>query len=395
MRAEELNGLIAIAGGLVVALLGFVPVAAVHYRRHGRFTFVDLVALVTVPIYGLALWTYTLLPLPDVDDLVCTTAQLDPLRFVEDLRGVWDGSWRHVLGSQVFLQLVLNVAFFVPLGVILRLRYRRGVLWATAIGFGISLLIETTQLTGVWWLYDCAYRLFDVNDLMTNTLGAALGSLLCIPAARRIRPDGEPPPTEPTFGRRFVSLVSDALVMLFVGAVVAVVWRAWHLFVLDRPASEIDPFNQALVQWGAVFLVEGVVILACGASIGEVVVGFRTVAARRRWTLPARVVKLVTGVGIVCALAVWDSPSSAPLLGVYVAISIAGAALIPGHRGLANWLAGLHLRIVASSSAAPTGARRGGDRSDTAPWDDAHSDHQHDTGRANGDASHDPDSENT
>jgi glycopeptide antibiotics resistance protein len=46
---------------------------------------------------------------------------------------------------------------------------------AVLMGFGLSLSIELTQLTGVWGLYACAYRKFDADDLILNTLGAAIG----------------------------------------------------------------------------------------------------------------------------------------------------------------------------------------------------------------------------
>ena len=43
------------------------------------------------------------------------------------------------------------------------------------IGFLASLLIEVTQLTGIFGLYPCAYRFFEVDDLITNTTGTLLG----------------------------------------------------------------------------------------------------------------------------------------------------------------------------------------------------------------------------
>lgn len=49
------------------------------------------------------------------------------------------------------------------------------------LGFGLSLTVELTQLTGIWGLYPCAFRKFDVDDLLLNTLGVMLGFL----AARR------------------------------------------------------------------------------------------------------------------------------------------------------------------------------------------------------------------
>ena len=70
-----------------------------------------------------------------------------------------------LLRDLAFLQIALNVLLFVPLGYFVRVVLHRGVLVATALGLGVSLLIEVTQRTGVWNLYDCAYRLFDVDDL--------------------------------------------------------------------------------------------------------------------------------------------------------------------------------------------------------------------------------------
>ena len=46
------------------------------------------------------------------------------------------------------------------------------------IGFCVSLLFEVTQITGLFFIYAHPYRIFDVNDLITNTLGTYLGYLL-------------------------------------------------------------------------------------------------------------------------------------------------------------------------------------------------------------------------
>lgn len=51
---------------------------------------------------------------------------------------------------------------------------------AAALGFGagLTLAVELTQLTGIWGLYPCAYRQFNVDDLMLNALGVVAGFLL-------------------------------------------------------------------------------------------------------------------------------------------------------------------------------------------------------------------------
>ncbi len=360
MRPETLNAVIAIAGGLALAVLAFVPAAAVHYRRSGRFSGRDLLALVVLPIYGLALWTYTLLPLPDPADVVCQTALTEPLHFVDDLRRIWNGSVLGLLRDPVFLQIVLNVALFVPLGVLLRLRYGRGLIWAFLAGLSGSLLIETTQLTGIWGLYDCAYRFFDVDDLIFNTTGAVLGSLLALPFARRFgeQDDGEAPIVATT-GRRVVSIVSDLLVMIFVGAAAVVVWRVFVVELGDTAPSQVDTTRQALVQWGTPFIVQAAAVLGGGVTIGEAVTRQRTVPRSRAWTLPSRLVKLMTGVGAVAAFGAWSSPwSSVGLLGLGIAMVVA-AAITRDHRGLSNLLAGLDVRVLAPHGEAgttPTGS---------------------------------------
>ena len=67
----------------------------------------------------------------------------------------------------------------------MRVLLGRGILTAVFVGFAVSLFIELTQFTGVWGIYPCAYRVFDVDDLVTNTLGALAGSLLSLAVPRR------------------------------------------------------------------------------------------------------------------------------------------------------------------------------------------------------------------
>lgn len=58
---------------------------------------------------------------------------------------------------------------------------------ATLAGLATSLAIELTQLIGVWGLFPCAHRLFDVDDLLLNTAGATLGSLVALPVVAMLR----------------------------------------------------------------------------------------------------------------------------------------------------------------------------------------------------------------
>ena len=76
---------------------------------------------------------------------------------------------------EMFRKLLDEVQAGDNVGVLLRGIFGLRLRWALLGGFGMSLFVETTQLTGTWGLYACSYRVFDVDDLMTNTLGAVLG----------------------------------------------------------------------------------------------------------------------------------------------------------------------------------------------------------------------------
>lgn len=48
----------------------------------------------------------------------------------------------------------------------------------SAIWGRLTMAVELTQLTGLRGLYACAYRQFNVDDLILNALGAAVGLLV-------------------------------------------------------------------------------------------------------------------------------------------------------------------------------------------------------------------------
>lgn len=74
----------------------------------------------------------------------------------------------------------LNIVLFVPLGFFLPVlwnRYRR-FFPAFFFGLGLSLLIELLQML--------TYRATDINDLITNALGTAVGFWLAKPVAEKV-----------------------------------------------------------------------------------------------------------------------------------------------------------------------------------------------------------------
>lgn len=81
----------------------------------------------------------------------------------------WREAWNQ-FSLQAWLNVLLNIALFVPLGIVLPLLARVFRKWylMLAAGFGMTLLIEIAQLV-------TARGIFDIDDLVTNTVGTMLG----------------------------------------------------------------------------------------------------------------------------------------------------------------------------------------------------------------------------
>ncbi|MEU5692935.1 VanZ family protein [Actinosynnema sp. NPDC020468] len=204
----------------VVLFALLVPVAVLpwihwQYRRFGRLRGWTAFVAAAGALYGCGVVAFTLFPLPTVTADFCTGRrlssywQLTPFASLDDIAGA---GWS--LTGPEFLQVALNVVLFLPLGFLLRYRFGRGFWVSTVVGLLVSLLVEVTQGTAVFGLYPCPYRLADVDDLMTNTAGAALGWVLAwafdraLPSALPARvPDLDPP----GLARRGLAFAADLL----------------------------------------------------------------------------------------------------------------------------------------------------------------------------------------
>ncbi|MFD1720347.1 VanZ family protein [Amnibacterium endophyticum] len=266
------NALIALILGLPLSVLLLAPVAGVLYRREGRLAPIAIAQLVAGAVYFCALWAYTLLPTPPARELTsCAAPQLRPFAFVGDILRLGVGSPSAIVHNAALLQVVLNVALFVPLGVGVRLLLHRGVVVAGLLGLGGSLLIEVTQLTGIYGIYSCAYRLFDVDDLIANTAGAILGAALTIGLVRARRTEGvvlAPGPVR--LGRRLVGLLADAVAIGVLQFVVGALWLAWTQ--VGGPDQRAVPELASLVTWGVPAVVELLAVLTTGRTVGEALV---------------------------------------------------------------------------------------------------------------------------
>lgn len=310
VQQQALLAVIAIGFGVVVGIGLFVPFVAVSYRRRGRLSLGRMLLWFAALVYFLAIWTYTLLPLPDPESIRCVGMVTDPMEMVRDVRKAIAAPGS-TLTNPAVLQLAFNVLLFMPLGFFLRVLGGRGIVVALLVGFGLSLFIETTQLTGVWGLYPCAYRFFDVGDLITNTTGALLGSILALVVPRAHHglapaPDADLP-RPVTRGRRALAMLCDGIGFLLVSFTASVATQLFLGYVLDERALMREGELAGLVGTGGAAALWLLFTLATGQSIGDFAVQLRYTGSR----IPqffARLLRWVGGVAALSALGLLPQP---------------------------------------------------------------------------------------
>ena|GEM_PF-92685 len=333
--------------GLVAMPVAFIPYIAWSFHRgttgvgHALITASGL-------IYVMALWTYTLVPLPNPESLVCTGglhAQLRPFDFVRTVTA--DAGLSGILHDQMARQVFFNVCLFVPLGALVRHLFAVRLRWCLVAGLAVSALIEFTQLTGDWFIYPCAYRLFDVDDLLANTLGAGLGAVMApllrlIPGQHRYSTRA-PRTVRPL--RRLVGMAVDLLSVFLVGIGTPLAVRfalyftghdyRWHTVGIQVTATALAAI---------VFL--WIVPLTSGATLGQHLVFLRPVrrdGQRPRWY--QWLVRAVTGAGgyVLLTLPADAGIGPATQLGLaWVAIS-AVVVIFVTTRGISGVAAGLEV----------------------------------------------------
>ena len=159
------------------------PVMIIMMAVSKRFNPVEFVVKQMFILYLFCVIELVFFPLPTAEAAAGLSYryQLIPFHFMADFM---EDSFIRVL-----CQILLNVVMTIPFGMYLEYCMGMSLKKAVAAGFAFSLFIEVGQLTGLFFLFKGSYRLFDVDDLMLNTLGAVIGYLAirrAIPSVYRL-----------------------------------------------------------------------------------------------------------------------------------------------------------------------------------------------------------------
>ncbi len=238
------------------ALLFTLPFLIVQYRKYGYVNKVRALVLYLFLLYLLNALFLVILPLPSSRHnpaLASGAMQFVPLNFINDILKETSvissdpSTYLHLLKERAFLQVVFNILLTVPFGMILRYYFRTGWVRSILFSFLLSLFFEVTQLTGIYGLYDHAYRVFDVDDLMMNTLGGICGFLAAewlsglLPRIEKLDEQVDLSAKRVTYTRRAIAFMIDSFIwpilmgILFLLHVPAAFWVATGMYFILIP----------------------------------------------------------------------------------------------------------------------------------------------------------------
>ncbi|WP_084106417.1 VanZ family protein [Demequina sp. NBRC 110056] len=342
MGVYQLDAVLAVAFTVMLLPVALTPTLGILVRRHGRVRAVPLLVVAGLLGSACSLAAFTVFPLPEPETLECSGRaledywQLDPSASLVDAGRALASSGP--LAGPV-LQVVLNVALFMPFGFFALLASQWSWARVTLASAAMSLLIEVTQGTGVYGLYPCPYRLFDTSDLIVNTAGGALGAALAALAMRRWPRAIDPPrdvEERPGTLRRTLAVAFDLLFVLVATTAVQLVVtlaRAGAVGIetaVDELGSGWFPAVVALAT--ATMLTLGIPLLRGDrATLGQ----WLLAVAPARTGMPASRARLT-----VRFLVRWAAfAASLPALGFLVMAADAVVAMIRRDRGTLTGLA--------------------------------------------------------
>ncbi|MFJ7921806.1 VanZ family protein [Lysinibacillus fusiformis] len=177
---------------IILSFVLVIPWLIYTYRKYSYLSMSKTIIMFSFIFYFLSALCLVLLPFPSTRD-TCSLQSPDTVhtnlrlfQFVEDIlkdSGVVlanPSTWLAITKQQAFYQAFFNFLLLMPFGVYLRYFLQERRYWKRAfiLSFLLTLFYEITQRTGIYGIFNCAYRIFDVDDLLLNSVGALVGFFL-------------------------------------------------------------------------------------------------------------------------------------------------------------------------------------------------------------------------
>ena len=212
-----------------IAFILTIPFLIHQYRKFGSIPMLKSFCFYSMILYLLCAYFLVMLPLPSIEKVASMTGpttQLVPFQFIKDIMVTVSfeitniDDLINVFKHSTMYTILFNIVLTLPFGIYLRYIFKKKWYHSIIYTFLLSLFFELTQLSGLYGIYPRPYRLFDVDDLMINTLGGLIGHILTplvtffIPSIDKLDEKGYKKGTKVTLIRRGVSLVIDILFII-------------------------------------------------------------------------------------------------------------------------------------------------------------------------------------
>ena len=186
MESYKISIEIAILVFPIVAFVLTIPFLIHQYQKYGAIPFFRSVIFYSLILYLLTAYFMVILPLPSkslVSELKTAYLQLKPFNFINDIRLTTSFKVTTIkellnfLNKPTVYTVLFNFLLTMPFGFYLRYFFKKKWHQTIMLTFLLSLFFELTQLSGLYGYYPRPYRMFDVDDLIINTIGGLLGHL--------------------------------------------------------------------------------------------------------------------------------------------------------------------------------------------------------------------------
>ena len=265
------------------------PYIIIQYRKYGSILPIRVLIVYSFIFYLLCAYFLVVLPLPPIEEVAGYTKpimQLIPFaslkEFTMNSSLIWNdpATYLTALNEPSLYLIIFNILLTVPFGVYLRYYFQCSWKKTLLFTFLLTLSFECLQLSALFGYYPRPYRLFDVDDLITNTLGGMLGYAITPVFAHflvsRSRMDEKAYDRGRSVSplRRALAFFFDNLIILLTTAIIT----ALILFLHDELLL-ISPANRiCLIYLAVVFLYLFILpILMHGRTLGKAAVKIKLV----------------------------------------------------------------------------------------------------------------------
>lgn len=265
------------------------PYIIMQYRKYGSILPIRVLIVYSFIFYLLCAYFLVVLPLPPIEEVASYTKpimQLIPFaslkEFTMNSSLIWNdpATYLTALNEPSLYLIVFNILLTVPFGVYLRYYFQCSWKKTLLLTFLLTLSFECLQLSALFGYYPRPYRLFDVDDLITNTLGGMLGYAITPVFAHflvsRSRMDEKAYDRGRSVSplRRVLAFFFDNLIVLLTTAIITALILFLHdEFLLINPATHI-----CLIYLAVVFVYLFILpILMHGKTLGKAAVKIKLV----------------------------------------------------------------------------------------------------------------------